>query len=87
MFCLHICLCTMCMPGACRGQKEVSDSVELELQPVISLWVLVKEPWFSERTFSAIKAEPSSPAFYYFIFYWLRGINFLHSQPVVVISS
>lgn len=32
VFCLHVCLCTMCVPGAYRGQKKVLDSLELELQ-------------------------------------------------------
>ena len=35
MFCLDICLCTMCMPGACRGQKRALDSLELELQRTV----------------------------------------------------
>ena len=36
MFCLHVCLCITCMPGAHRGQKRASDSLELELQMVVS---------------------------------------------------
>ena len=32
--CIH--LCTMCMPGACRGQKRVLDHLELELQRVVN---------------------------------------------------
>jgi hypothetical protein len=35
VFCLHVSLCTMCMPGACGGQKRASD-LELELQRVAS---------------------------------------------------
>ena len=35
IFCLHVCLCIMCVPGACRGQKRASDPVELELQIVV----------------------------------------------------
>jgi hypothetical protein len=34
VFCLHVCLCTMYMPRAHRGQKRVSDPLELELQIV-----------------------------------------------------
>lgn len=30
-FCAHVCLCNMCMPSTRRGQKKVSDSLELEL--------------------------------------------------------
>lgn len=29
-------LCTMCVPGTCRGQKRTSDSPRLELQAVVS---------------------------------------------------
>lgn len=29
-------MCAMCVPGACRGQKRVSDPLELELQMVVS---------------------------------------------------
>ena len=47
---LHVCLCTVYMPGACRGQKRASDPLELELQIVVSSqgeagnwpWVLCK---------------------------------------------
>lgn len=28
-------MCTMYIPGACRGQKKVPDSLELELQTVV----------------------------------------------------
>lgn len=34
-FCLLVCMCTMYMPGACRGQKVALDSLELELQMVV----------------------------------------------------
>jgi hypothetical protein len=30
VFCSKVCLCTTCMPGACRGQKRASDSLELK---------------------------------------------------------
>jgi len=39
MFCLHECLlsvCTACVPHTLRGQKRVSDPLELELQGVVS---------------------------------------------------
>lgn len=34
VFCLHVCLCTTCMFGACGGQK-VSEILDLELQFVV----------------------------------------------------
>lgn len=34
--CLHMCLYTICMFGACGGQKRVSGPVELELEKVVS---------------------------------------------------
>lgn len=44
----------MCV-GACRGQIRVVDSLELELQEVMScmLWVLGTEFWSSGRTVSS----------------------------------
>ena len=32
VFCLHVCLCTMCVHGAQRVQKRASDALRLELQ-------------------------------------------------------
>ena len=37
VFCLHVCLCTACMPGIGRGQKRASDPLELELEMVVGL--------------------------------------------------
>lgn len=37
MFCLLVHMCTTHIPGACRGQKRSSDSLELEL------WVVVNQ--------------------------------------------
>lgn len=34
--CLHACLCTMCVPGAARGQKKVSEPLQLELEVAMS---------------------------------------------------
>lgn len=39
MFCLHIHLCIMFTPGTYSGQRSVSDSLELELQMVMSHYV------------------------------------------------
>ena len=39
MFCLYVCLCTLCVPDACGGQKKVSDLLDLELQMIVSCHV------------------------------------------------
>lgn len=39
MFCLHVCMCTICVLGAYRGQKTVSYPLELELWTVVSHYV------------------------------------------------
>lgn len=31
-----VCLCTMFMPGACRGQETVHDALKLELKMVVT---------------------------------------------------
>lgn len=31
LFWIHTCLCTIYMPGACRGQRRASDPLQLEL--------------------------------------------------------
>jgi hypothetical protein len=36
VFCLHVHLCTTCMPGVQRGQKMESGPLELELTIVVS---------------------------------------------------
>jgi hypothetical protein len=36
VFCLHVCLCTMCVPCAHKGQKRASDPLELDFQTVVS---------------------------------------------------
>lgn len=36
VFCLYVCMCTMCVPGAHRGQQRTSDPPGLELQIVVS---------------------------------------------------
>lgn len=33
--CLHACMCTTCIPGACGGHKMALDSLDLELLQVI----------------------------------------------------
>ena len=39
MFCLHVCLCTICIPSAQRGQKRPAGPLELEFQMVVSYCV------------------------------------------------
>lgn len=39
IFFLHICLCTICMPDAQRGQKRWLDPLELELKTDVSCHV------------------------------------------------
>lgn len=39
LFCLHVCLCTLCMPGTYRDHKRVSDPLEFELKTVINCCV------------------------------------------------
>lgn len=36
LFCRHVCLRTMCMPGAQRGPRRSQDSLKLELQTAMS---------------------------------------------------
>ena len=54
-------MCTMCVLAAHRDQKRVSDSLELELQMVVShlTWVLEIESQDSGREASALNHEPS----------------------------
>ena len=52
MFCLHVCLCTTCMPGTHRGQRRVSYPVERE-------WVLGIEPGPLKEQPVLFTAEPS----------------------------
>lgn len=39
MFCLNVCLCTMCIPGAFDHRKRVSDPLEMKLQSVVNCLV------------------------------------------------
>lgn len=33
---MHVCLCTMCVPGAPRDQKKASGPLELELKMTVN---------------------------------------------------
>lgn len=41
VFCVDVCLCTTCMPGARGGQRSESDTLGLELQIMVNhgVWV------------------------------------------------
>jgi hypothetical protein len=34
--CMYVCICIICVPGVYRYQKKISDSLELDLQKVMS---------------------------------------------------
>lgn len=44
VLCLHICLCTVRMPGVCRGKKRALVPPELEIQMVVNLNVGAGNP-------------------------------------------
>ena len=39
MFCLYVCVCTTCVPGALIGQNKVLDFMELKLRVGVSYHV------------------------------------------------
>ena len=39
---LHVCLCTMYVPGANEDQKKVSDLLKLELQAIVCYHVCAR---------------------------------------------
>lgn len=40
--CLHVCLCSMCIPGIEKAQKRESNSLELQLLATVNHHV---DPW------------------------------------------
>lgn len=51
VFCLLVCMCSMCVPDALGGQKRTSDLLELKLQRLwATMLVLGTEPESSVRT-------------------------------------
>lgn len=55
VFCLYVCLCTICVPRTWVGQKRGLDSLELELQMAVSYPVsLGIEPRSSGRAASVL---------------------------------
>lgn len=49
VFSQHICLCTTCVSGACRGQKRKSESLEVELKTLVSCHMGVWESDLEEQ--------------------------------------
>lgn len=41
---LHICMGTVCVPGACRGQEQAAGPLELKLRLGAAVWVLGLKP-------------------------------------------
>lgn len=65
LFCLHVCLYTICMPGACRGPKRVLDDWELDWQMVVSCsMILGTEPMTPARAVGALNPWAISPVLY-----------------------
>lgn len=69
VFCLHACLCTVCMIGAQECQKRVWDPQELELQMLVSLHVGVGNQtlvlWKNEQLLTT-KSSLQLFCFYYY---------------------
>ena len=65
MFCLHVCLCTTCIPGACGDQRRCSIPA-MEFQMVLSCHVAVGD-WIraSAKPASACNQSVTSPAPYH----------------------
>ena len=64
VFCLQVCLCTIYMYGACRGQRG-TDSLGPELGMVVNHQVGT-EPRSSARAAGALNHWATSPALIYF---------------------
>lgn len=55
VLCLHVCICTTCMPSVHRGQERVSDPLELELRMGVSHGVDSKDwTWVLCQTVSSL---------------------------------
>jgi hypothetical protein len=54
VFCLHVCLCTTCVPAVPTGQKESVKSCVTGLIDGREPWVLGIEPRSSERVSCAL---------------------------------
>lgn len=59
--CLHLCMCTMCMLGTCRGQKRPLDPLDLELWMLLSHHVETgNRTWSSAETAESSLQLPTS---------------------------
>lgn len=58
--CLHVCLCTKCIPGICRSQMRASEPLGWELQMVV-MWVPTVKPGSSGQAARATSYWPISP--------------------------
>lgn len=63
VFCVDVCLCTTCMPGAYGGQRSESDTLGLELQVMVNhgvgVWDRTRVLWkrgSAEPSLGALKA-------------------------------
>lgn len=64
IFCLLICMCTTCMPGARRHQKRALEAQELKLQWMwASVWVL-NWTWVPCESHRCLNTEPSLQPLY-----------------------
>lgn len=58
LFCLHVCLCIICMPLAWGGQKGELDALEMELLTVVSHYVVLRtKPRSSTRVASVLNPQ------------------------------
>lgn len=58
--CMHVCLCTICMPGDWGSQKRAwDDPLELEWQLWPAVWVLGIKPASSGKAGILLTSEPS----------------------------
>lgn len=59
MFCLHVCLCTVCVPGVWRGPRTLVRFPKIRLRWLwAAMWMLGMHPGPSGRAASVPTAEP-----------------------------
>lgn len=59
MFCLPVCMCTTCVPGALGGQKRASDPLGLELQVLSFMCMLEIKSRFLGEQHMFLTPEPT----------------------------
>lgn len=94
---LCVCMCTICMPDACRGQRRASDSLGLELQKIMSChmgpgnWACVfwKSRWtlnyLAISSLPAVNLELLGSCFYFLRFLVPTGSFYLSLQNCGII--